>query len=211
MGAISDLHGDVGKAKAFARLIIHKDVDAVVIAGDLTNEGMGKFAKEILGCFSGTRVFAVPGNMDSDAVAKVLDEEGANLHKKAVEFGGYWFVGLGGAKPVNTYYRFNIGELEAKKYLSGLMEGKENIVLISHSPPSGTKISMSSSGFDLGVDAVREAIEKYGPKVCICGHVHESMGRVLLGDTLCVNLGPAKDGNAAIIDLDKMEVERLEI
>ena len=211
MGAISDLHGDAGKARAFARRILHKKVDAVVIAGDLTNEGTGKVAKEILDAFAGFRVFAVPGNMDNEEVVNALEEKGMSLHKKAVKFNGYWFVGLGGAKPVNTYYRLNIGELEAKKYLSGLMEGKENVILLSHSPPSGTGISMSGSGFDLGVGAIRAAIEKYRPKVCICGHVHESMGQEMVGETLCVNTGAAKDGHAAIIDLEEMTVEALEI
>jgi Icc-related predicted phosphoesterase len=40
-----------------------------------------------------------------------------------------------------------------------------------------------------GSIAVRKAIEKYQPMVCLHGHIHESAGSVKLGRTLCLNPG----------------------
>ena len=38
--------------------------------------------------------------------------------------------------------------------------------------------------------------------LCICGHIHESAGEDILGGAQCVNLGPFKNGNYALVTID---------
>ncbi|MEM9141073.1 MAG: metallophosphoesterase, partial [Pseudomonadota bacterium] len=63
-------------------------------------------------------------------------------------------------------------------------------ILISHSPPNGVA-DISGNGMSLGSTAVRAAIERVQPRLCVCGHIHDSWGQQgLIGSTSVHNLGP---------------------
>ncbi|MFH1224450.1 MAG: metallophosphoesterase [Candidatus Diapherotrites archaeon] len=224
---VADAHSDIAAAERLRDKLLHNhnraagkgnvgikagNVDLVVVAGDFTKEGSAKVAAEILDALSFARVLAVPGNMDSREVIGLLNEGGVNLHKETVEVGGFVFAGLGGAKPVNTYYRVNTGELEAEKYLAKMLEGCEGkrTVLVAHSPPFGTSLSRTAAGHDLGMRAIRGAIEKFTPLLFVCGHVHEAKGSEMLGETLCINTGALKDGNAVMVELEEGKKPKVE-
>lgn len=209
---ISDIHSRADLVSAVAERVKRRGIGLAVICGDITNEGSKAIAEEILGFLDFRRVLAVPGNMDSKEVLELLEREDANLHKKCVNVEGISFIGLGGAKPVNTFYRFNLGELEAQKYLEKLFTGVQGkIVLVSHSPPAGTAISTTHAGIDLGVCAIKTAIEKFQPEFCVCGHVHEAKGETVIGKTRCINIGALIDGNAVIIDFDSGKLEWIDL
>jgi len=66
----------------------------------------------------------------------------------------------------------------------------KNTILISHSPPKGI-LDVSSNGQHLGSIAVKETIEKKSPRLVVCGHIHESCGKIeKYGSTVVVNAGP---------------------
>ena len=67
--ALSDLHGDYSHVES----IIDKagDIDAVLIAGDITDFGPDEKALELLGMFK-VPVLAVPGNCDNPSLLKIL-------------------------------------------------------------------------------------------------------------------------------------------
>lgn len=213
---VSDMHGNLQAVEKLKHKFTEAGIDLVVACGDFTDDGDIGIAAEMLELLEKiARVVAVPGNMDSKEIIGVLEKRGVNLHKKKLKINGFTFVGLGGAKPVSTYYRFNLGELEAKKYLERLLEGaKGNVVLVMHAPPYGLKMNRTASGVQLGTQALRDAIEKYSPLLCVCGHVHESFGEERVGATLCINIGPLKDGFAVVVELDSdkaLKFERVNI
>ena len=77
--ALSDLHGDYSHIGS----ILNRagQIDAVLIAGDLTDFGPDEKALKLLEMFK-VPVLAVPGNCDNPSLLKVLDknENTINLH-----------------------------------------------------------------------------------------------------------------------------------
>ncbi len=45
-------------------------------------------------------------------------------------------------------------------------------------------------------------MDRYPPRVVLCGHIHEARG-VEEGATTYVNPGAARDGHAALVDLEE--------
>ena len=201
---VSDPHSSAPNAELLANMLSKAKIDAVLVCGDFTNEGSVSIAEEIVTSLGKiAKVYAVPGNMDSEEVAGFLRQKGIGMHKEKKKLGDYVIIGIGGAKPINTYYRINLSESEAEKYLNRLSEGEkpEKTILLFHSPPYGTRLSMSSSGTDLGVMAIRAFIEKFQPLLVACGHVHEAIGIEKIGRTVCINPGPLRDGFYAIAEI----------
>ncbi len=64
------------------------------------------------------------------------------------------------------------------------------INLVSHSPPKGI-LDLFSMGKHLGSVIIREFIEKTSLKLVVCGHIHESSGKIEnLGEAVVINAGP---------------------
>ena len=58
--------------------------------------------------------------------------------------------------------------------------------MLSHCPPSGSKIELL--GFP-GSNGVRKAIDKFKPDFVICGHMHEGAGlKEKFGNTKVINV-----------------------
>jgi Icc-related predicted phosphoesterase len=213
IAVISDIHSNLGMREKAAEKCKKSRIETVFLLGDLTNEGHIPTMEKIISEFDFAKLWVVPGNMDTQEMLQILEKKGILLHKKSVEIAGICFIGIGGAKPVNTYYRTNLGELEAKKYLAKLFEecrGKKTIML-SHSPPRAEKIDLTASGFHLGMDEIRNAIEKYKPVFSFSGHVHEASGEEKIVETRCINVGPLKNGFMGILDTDGMKFERIKL
>lgn len=198
-----DIHSRLGMLEKLLKLAQGLKADAALVTGDLTNEATRSISKKIESAISSSfpRVFFVPGNEDSDEILGLFEGSGQSLQKRVGEFNGFSFIGIGGAKPVYCYYRRNLGELEAGKFLSENWPSGKPVVMLAHNPAFGTSLSKSSSGRDLGLQAFREAIEERQPLLFAHGHVHESAGCEKIGKTLCVNAGPVSEGSAALIDI----------
>ncbi len=202
---IADAHSNLQSARKLREKFCDMDIDLIAIAGDITQEGRAEIAEGILNelDFAG-KIIAVPGNMDGKEVVELLEKKGMLLHKRKIEFGGYTFVGLGGAIPYNTFYRFNLGDLEARKVLNELLSGTDpkKTILITHSPPYNTKIDLADFGVHLGCREINKAIEKFHPLLHICAHVHEAKGEIEIGKTKSINVGPLKEGNALLAEFN---------
>ena len=212
---IADAHSSALAARKLREKFADLDIDLIAIAGDITDDGRAEAAEMVLNELNfAKRLLAVPGNMDGKEVVEVLERKGILLHKRKIEFEGYTFVGLGGAIPYHTFYRFSIGDLEAKKVLNELLQGTppKKTILITHSPPYNTKIDLADFGVHLGCREINKAIEKFQPLLHICAHVHEAPGEIEIGKTKSINVGPLKNGNALLAEFNgKMKLEKVQL
>ena len=203
---LADIHGEGSRiADVLARDAA--GVDLIVLAGDLTHLGGHAEAEALLAPLmaSGIPLIAVAGNMDRDGVRGCLDEKGINIHGRGVVLGTIGFMGLGGGTPSPFGTPWEITEREAGTILASGRPGIAHAaykVLVSHPPPRGTALDRSFTGLHVGSEAVREFLLAGEADLCICGHIHESAGEDTVGRAHCVNIGPFKNGNYALIGIE---------
>ncbi len=198
--AIGDIHGSVAKVQKIVELIHNKNVDLILITGDLTEFGDVREAEEVLNSLKGFKILAVPGNMDSEAVLQLLEKKGISLHGKKEKISKYTFIGFGGGLEDNAG-NFLSNEKKIKKTLRELMQGEKNIILLTHLPPFNTSIDKSSNGMSIGSKAVKEILEKTQPIVHLCGHAHSSFGEEKIGKIISINIGAVKEGRTVLLEL----------
>ena len=185
----SDVHTDADAARDLVSM--STGVDVAVGAGDFAvqRRGLGPVI-EILSAMECPAVL-VPGNGESDEELSdaCADWPGAHvLHGSGTTLEGVDFWGLGGGVPVTPFgdWSFDLTEDRAREYLEDCPDGA---VLVTHSPPLGHVDT--SGGRHLGSRAVLEAIEGTGPRLVVCGHIHDSWRQESwVGPTRIVNAGP---------------------
>ncbi len=197
--ALSDLHGDYSHVPSICDRA--GDVDAVLIAGDVTNFGPPEKARELLGMFS-VPALAVPGNCDNPAILQIFDEyeNTISLHNSSYTMGELTFMGLGGSNPTPFNTPFELSEKKIGEYIGtllGRLSGR--IVLLSHAPPRNTMDKLP--GGNVGSEAIARYLGRFD--LIVCGHIHEARGTVRVNGTHVVNPGMAGKGQGAIITIDK--------
>ena len=197
---IGDIHGSVARVQKIVELIHNKDIDLVLITGDLTELGDAREAEEVLKPLKDFRILAVPGNMDSEAVLHLLEEKRISLRGKKERIGKFSFTGFGGGLE-NNAGNFLSNEEKIKKTLLELMQGEKNIILLTHLPPFDTNIDKSRNGMPIGSKAVKEILEEEQPIIHLCGHAHSSFGEEKIGKTISINIGAVKEGRALLLEL----------
>ncbi len=202
--ALSDLHGK------FFRLdgIIKKSdpVDVVVVAGDLTQGGPPENAVRSISILKHfcKNVFCVPGNWDPPEVAQAIGQYAVNLEETPRVYRDTEFMGLGGSNPTGNDTPNELSEEQLAYRLDVLLLSRTSAgrsVLVSHAPPLNT-LDMTPRGA-AGSSAVRGALDKVD--VIICGHIHGARGKIKEGAWV-INPGYAAEGQAAIVDLEAMDI-----
>ena len=198
--SISDIHGHVAAIDALAGELA--EADLILLAGDVTNFGNYRDAREIIGTLAtyNSNILAVPGNCDTPEAAGYLDEQGINLDGRAVMREGIAFLGLGGSVPCPGRRPNEAGEASLaaslRQALAGVSDGCPT-VLLCHQPPYGTDTDIAGNARHVGSDAVRYFIEEHPPLLCCTGHVHESPSIDTIGPTRIVNAGAFCQGGYA--------------
>lgn len=206
--ALSDLHGNFSRIQALLQRA--GEIDAVLIAGDITDFGPDHKARELMDMFH-VPVMAIPGNCDRPSILKTLDESRAvNLHNSCFTLDNVNFIGLGGsnATPFNT--PFELKDADIDRCLQNLLSQCKGIrtVLLCHAPPYGCvdKLPMGHVGSHIIAKFVSR------PDLIICGHIHEARGITKMGDTVIVNVGEASKGYGALIIMnDSISAELIEV
>lgn len=184
--AFSDMH----RSRRCAAEIVEAaaQADLVIGAGDFAvmREGL-KEAMTLLEPIAAKAVYG-PGNAES--VEELRAATAATvLHGEAAERVGVRLFGLGYGVPTTPFgaWSCDLSEAEAEALLADMTEAD---ILISHSPPKGVA-DRTSAGASVGSEAVRAAIERVQPPLCLCGHIHDSWGQSgTIGRTAVHNLGP---------------------
>jgi Icc-related predicted phosphoesterase len=187
--ATADLHGSQFRLNIVLKNIKKYSPDLVIICGDITQFGPGDVAENFLNQIK-VETLAVTGNIDSSDVAKAIDKSNAtNIELERIVKKGIPFIGISGIN--NEEFKF----LEKKKILD------KKSVLVTHIPPYGSKDKVFL-GMHGGSKELRKIVDKYNPRLVLCGHIHEDPGFMKLRVSNIINCSLGKRGEGAIIDIN---------
>ncbi len=203
--ALADIHSDLDYLPAIGESIGRADL--VLIAGDITNFGGRREARDVLTELTGynPHVFAVPGNCDGPSVNHFLVESRMDLHCRRVDFQHVSLLGLCSwlACPHEAS-----SSSDPKTQLNSCLDwiGREipkdrPVIFVSHQPPFGTAVDASTERHS-GSQEIRCFLERHPPLVAVSGHIHESRAFDNLGTTILVNPGPFRKGYYALIHIE---------
>lgn len=199
---ITDLHQKKSMVPRINQSYRDNGCDALLCLGDITDLGTADDAVEILSLMDGD-VYAIPGNCDPlDApgrIASVVND----VHGKRFSVGGIGFAALGGSNPTIFNTPFEYEEEEITRLLDPI--SFEGMVLMTHAPSYGI-LDEIPSGLNVGSKAILEVVRKHRPIAALSGHIHEAVGIVEKDGTLFMNPGPAREGRAGVLDVDRNRV-----
>ena len=226
---VTDIHDALIRARALSKPVSER-MDRrpiLVVGGDLTSFGGRVRARRILSelALSFRRVVAVPGNTDLPEVASWLERLGLSVEGRARVIDGIGFVGCGGSNrtPMLTPNERDEEEIAAcleKAFADLRSQGDfDRVVVVSHCPPKDTATDCIHGGLHVGSSALRDFLVCHEVDLCLCGHIHESIGTDRLGKTLVCNPGALAWGRYAhirwqgayrpVCDLMELQVDRL--
>ena len=209
---LSDIHSRKENLEKLMEKAKGKEIELILIAGDLTNFGGEIQTKEVLDIVKkmNKKILAVPGNLDSKKATNYLEKEKISLHGKKEKFGEFTFIGLGGA--TNCIGDTVLTEKEVYEKLKELIkEEKEKVFLLTHSPPKNSSLDKNFYGKAIGSESVRRIIEEFFPEINVSGHCHEGLGEETINKTFCVNPGAVKEGKMCLIDSKTKKTERISL
>ena len=186
----TDPHGNVNILKKHAKTVKEQGVDLVLLTGDLTFFGDDlKVLLKQLDTFAAP-VYIIHGNHEEEEEMALLCESLSNitfLHKKIVQFKGWWFgaystCGLRESYPdQEEWVREHKADLESKKPL----------IWLDHPPPRDTATDNLGEDWHVGSESYRKLIDQFQPRYAFCGHIHETFGMEdIVGETIIINSGP---------------------
>jgi uncharacterized protein len=193
--SLPDLHGSLRYITALGPIL--RQVDLVVLAGDLTISGTPREAERVLSAIRqyNARIWAVPGGYDTQQVNQYLSDQSVNLHKQSRDTEGYIFIGLGGdlfhtgAPREHLLYDNVQFDIMLHEMIQGLSRRIPKL-LVTHYPPQGTAVDRTHSGQQIGSRAIRTFIEEIQPLACLTGYLHDEPNQDKLGQTHILNPGP---------------------
>lgn len=203
--AVSDAHNSPQALELLHFMLKQHSPDALLVVGDLTNDGPLKYAQELVGIATkqNVPVFAEGGNMDPREVHDWLEAQGLSMHAKKISVGDYSVVGIGGSNTTPFATPVEYTEEQLLAFARGLVDGLT--VFAPHAPPLGTCADRIESGAHVGSKAIREIIEREQPVACLCGHIHEAKGEEFMGKTKLIKLQPLMWGKAVVLELPSLK------
>jgi len=202
--AVSDIHERLEFLGQLADTIA--SAHWVLLLGDLTRFGHADQAARMLDAFRriNPHVLAIPGNVDHPDVLDLLENEGISLHGRHRTLGEAGLAGLGASAPTPFATPFELSEEEIYFQLDAPLRaiaGCKFRLMISHTPPRGTRVDRTRLGLHAGSRSVRRLIEEHGPDLLLCGHIHEAAGEDTMGNTRILNPGPFVRGGYAWVEI----------
>jgi len=214
---VSDIHGNVRSLKAVIESELNS-MNALLVAGDLSSYS-GEYVDvlKVLNtvALKNKKVIVVIGNMDSPNLINIINNSYPSitcLHGTITKLGNLITAGLSGGlySPFNT--PFELSENDFERLIANIIKEignikNEHLVLLSHTPPYGTKVDLTFTGLHVGSKSIRKFVEEFKPLIVISGHIHEARGVDKLGSTLIVNPGPLFKGYYAILNIEDKNVK----
>jgi Icc-related predicted phosphoesterase len=205
---LGDIHGATERLAQALQLVADRRFDLALLAGDVgidlpwleparhtrraTHDASVERVLRTVGDSTGAPVVFVPGNHD---LPDPLQVAGAiNVDRRIVEAAGLRVVGLGGAGPARFGFPYEWDETEAGARLERVFAAPEDEpapidLFLSHTPPAGSTLDPTVHGQHVGSLSVDSWIERAGPRLFVCGHIHEAWGVELRHGVPCINAG----------------------
>ena len=206
---VGDVHESAG---LLPRIPDIGGAEALILSGDLTNRGGPARAEPVLAAAlaANPRVLAQVGNMDQPDLTAYLSERGMNIHREARLLApGLALMGVGCSTVTPFGTPSEVSEETMARWLAEthamavkLAGPGGKILAVIHNPPHGTLLDRLPGGLNVGSVAVREFLERAGPAVCVCGHIHEAVGEIRLGRSHVLNPGLLSDGGFVRVTLE---------
>jgi Icc-related predicted phosphoesterase len=209
---LSDIHGH-GEV-AWRAVKAHPGLDALIIAGDITNFGGAEDTRAVIEAIRSAvgkiAIYGVSGNCDKLSARRYLAAAGLDLEPGSPLSEEFIAAGAGGGlrRAGITSFERSEGELEAALGPSlevawkqaGSRPRTRPLIVVTHSPPYGTNADLHA-GMHVGSKTFSRLMGRYNPDVWICGHIHESRCVSLEDGTLVINPGPCALGYHAILEI----------
>jgi Icc-related predicted phosphoesterase len=187
--ATADIHGSQYRLNIVLKNIEKYSPDLVVVCGDITQFGPGELAKVLLDQIP-LDTLAITGNIDTTDVNQGIENSKAtNVGMKRIIKSKIPFVGIDKLGP------------DQLKFIekNNLIDNKS--IVISHEPPYGAQDKVFF-GMHGGNKELRNIVDKYHPRLVLCGHIHEDPGFTKIGVTTVVNCSMGKRGEGAFIKIN---------
>jgi len=158
---------------------------------------------------TGVRCFISAGNDDKHSIDPILEASDYAVYPEGKVFSiddHHEMISCGYSNMTPWRCPRDITEEELERKIDDMavkVNAMENCIFNLHCPPYGTTIDqapkldeemkpiMTPGGnpmmVPVGSRAVRQAVERYQPKLGLHGHIHESKGTFKIGRTLCIN------------------------
>ncbi|MBR9701988.1 hypothetical protein GOV13_03630 [Candidatus Pacearchaeota archaeon] len=140
-----------------------------------------------------------------------------------VKFRGFVFIGYPNSNfpghVQSKQYRLQRKKLD-KLFNRFKKENKEGkVIFVSHNVPYGSKLGVVTAktahekarGKNHGSKLARRIIDKWRPRLVLCGHMHEHQGTDKIGKSLILNSGPAFESKAVVIDIDENMKKKIKV
>jgi Icc-related predicted phosphoesterase len=196
--SIADIHGSQYRLNIVLKNIEKYRPNLVVVCGDITQFGPSELAKVLLDQIP-VDTLAITGNIDTNDVGEGIENSKAtNIEMKKIVKSKIPFIGI---TNIDTN---QLNFIENNKLID------KNCVLVSHEPPYGIQDKVFF-GMHGGNKDLRNLIDKYHPRLVLCGHIHEDPGFSKIGVTTIVNCSMGKRGEGAVIKInDTISVKMIE-
>ncbi len=205
---LSDGHGVPSRLDELADAA--KSYDMVLYGGDfaaLVDTATALPFLERLAAFH-DRVFAVTGNCDERDFRETVDEYDMCVEGSLSYFSGLMLAGSGGGSkftgltPNERSDEELVGDLRlVEESAADSADSWNNLVVIAHNPPHGTKLDTIANGMHVGSPLIRSFIEARQPLLVVSGHIHESFAIDALGSSTLVNPGSLAEGRYAVAEI----------
>ena len=142
---------------------------------------------------------------DMPEVGRWLSELGVTLEGRPVVDRGVGYIGCGGSNRTPMVTPNERDEDEIARCLDNAYRGLEQlggwdrVVVVSHCPPADTSTDRTHSGQHVGSKALRAFLEDHPVDLCLCGHIHESMGIDEVAGSVVCNPGSLAWGGYASV------------
>lgn len=205
LAIVGDVHGNLERLTEVASALAGEQPEVALLTGDVALDppffgparyerraGHDESVREVtrlVGEALSCPVVFVPGNHDlpdppSDAPA-------TNADGRVVEIAGLSVAGFGGSGPARFGFPYEWGEGDAGSRMEALFETAPRPVdiFLCHTPPIESSLDRCHDGRHVGSQAVRDWLDRAGPRLFVCGHIHEALGLETIEGVACLNAG----------------------
>jgi len=215
IAAIGCIHNEIERLPILLEKVASYKPEILISVGDITNSSFPKgfkpidigkiFLEEAKDYFK--NILIVPGTWDKDLIP-FFQKENVLLHGIGKSIGKVGIYGFGGAQtPFNTPYEPSEKEIEeGLERAFGYVKDKEIKIQATHSPPYNSTVDLVGNKH-VGSVSVRKAIEEFSPQISVCAHIHESIGKDFIKNTLVINVGKFTEGYFGLIEIEDKEIK----